>query len=510
MRASGESGVTSAWYSAVWLWLLLAFANALPILLSPLPMMPDFFNHVGRYHVMLHQDDALLRSYYDFHPALSANSGIDLVMLVLGRLMPVEQAARLSVGLIAIAMTLGIYALARAVHRQPPAAALLAVPFVWSFPFLFGFLNFCFGLALALLGAALWVRTRDLPTVPRLAVDVALAFAIWLAHLVAFGIFLIICGCFALARLWPLDRSRPWRRTIVDLAAIAWPLLLGLIPSEASVPLFSGAWEPKVKAGLVLQLFRSISKTVDRATLLVLIGFAAALLLLAWKGRARFSRPLLGASLVLAVLWAVLPEAMMGSFYSDLRLLPAVCILFFIAADILPGRLATMAAIVALVLTLGRLALVTVDWQQRSRAAERDLAALRLVPEGARIVVFAPDSGCSDWRLSGNDTLAGLAIGRRRAFVNTEWDTPGASWMRPLYNRERGYNDSLSVQVANPNYARCAAPPVADRLGKLPRDRFDFVWLFGVTVPDGAFPWLAKRYAGPSGTLYAIRRSPLQ
>jgi hypothetical protein len=198
---------------------------------------------------------------------------------------------------------------------------------------------------------------------------------------------------------------------------------------------------------------------------------------------------------------------MMGSYYSDLRLLPLAFILFFVAATMDPGRWTNALAVLAVFVTLGRLALVTVDWAERSRVAERDLAALDLIPEGSRIAVFAADSGCSDWRLSSHDTLPSLAIGRRRAFVNSEWDIPGAFWMRPVYNRGQGYNDNLSVQIGSPNLPKCHAASIDQRLAGLPRERFDFVWIFDTQVPDGAYPWLSKRFAGPSGTLYAIDRS---
>jgi hypothetical protein len=508
--ADGRDGAVAAtmrWYSTGLFWIALAFINAIPILAAPLPMMPDVFNDIGRYYVTLHQDDALLRSYYAVHETLSSNSGVDLLMLGLGQLLPIEEAVRLVVAAIALLCTVGIYVLAKAAHGKVPASALLAVPFVWSFPFVFGFLNYWFGFALALLGAAVWLRTRDLPPWVRVPIDLATAFVLWFFHLVAFGIFLIICGCYSLAMLRSADARRAWLRTIVDLALLAWPLLLSVVPGPATVPLFSGAWEPMVKVGLALQVFRSINKVVDRATLLLLVGCAAALLALTRSGRVRFGYPLLGASLVLAVLWAAFPEAMMGSYYSDLRLLPVVFILFFVSAAIEPSRWANGLALIALLLTVGRLALVSVDWVKRSHLAERDLQALSLVPEGSRIAVFAADSGCSAWRLSSHDTLPSLAINRRRSFVNTEWDIPGATWLRPIYNRGRGYNDNLSVQIASPNYPKCHAARIEERLAALPRERFDFVWVFDAQFPAASYPWLSRRFAGSSGTLYAINKS---
>jgi hypothetical protein len=35
------------------------------------------------------------------------------------------------------------------------------------------------------------------------------------------------------------------------------------------------------------------------------------------------------------------------------------------------------------------------------------------------------------------------------------------------------------------------------------------VWIFDAQPPSGRYPWLTKRFVGPSGTLYAIDRSQL-
>ncbi|MFN2473016.1 MAG: hypothetical protein ABR588_03725 [Sphingomicrobium sp.] len=139
-----------------------------------------------------------------------------------------------------------------------------------------------------------------------------------------------------------------------------------------------------------------------------------------------------------------------------------------------------------------------------SVAKSRDLAALAHVPAGSRIAAFAPETICAEWPFSGHDHLASLAIGRRSAFVNTQWDIPGASWMRPIYNRGRGYNDETSTKLASSRFPACYGPKLIDRLDHLPRDRFDYVWTFDEPVSVSRYPWLRPRSSGPSGTLYAI------
>ena len=47
------------------------------------------------------------------------------------------------------------------------------------------------------------------------------------------------------------------------------------------------------------------------------------------------------------------------------------------------------------------------------------------VPMGARIAVLAHSSECGVWPLAGRNHAPSLAIARRHAFVNTQWDIPG-------------------------------------------------------------------------------------
>jgi len=189
-----------------------------------------------------------------------------------------------------------------------------------------------------------------------------------------------------------------------------------------------------------------------------------------------------------------------GSFYADGRLLPALAMITFLGVATPPGRAGTMVALLGLAIFGGRLAATTVGWHSRGSDAEIDLAALDRVPRGSRIAVMAPPSACEDWFMLSLDHLASLAIVRREAFVNTQWDIAGSQLMRPVYNRGRGYNDAYSTWIAG-RRSTCSSPPLASLIAGLPRDRFDFVWVFdGETDVD----WLRQVHAGPHGRLYAV------
>jgi hypothetical protein len=86
--------------------------------------------------------------------------------------------------------------------------------------------------------------------------------------------------------------------------------------------------------------------------------------------------------------------------------------------------------------------------------------------------------------------------------VNTEWDIPGQQLMRPIYARDLDFDAWASVA---PRGANCSGRDAAEALAGLPRDRFDYVWIFTVPPACGR-GWLEPVFKGPRGTLYAVRR----
>lgn len=126
-----------------------------------------------------------LQPYYDFKWALIGNLGVDLLIVPLRALFGLEPGAKVAVILIPVLTTLGLLLMAREVHGRIPATAFFAIPFVYGYPFNFGFINFSLSMAFALLAFALWLRVRAKPRSIRALIFVPLSCAIWLTH--AFG-----------------------------------------------------------------------------------------------------------------------------------------------------------------------------------------------------------------------------------------------------------------------------------------------------------------------------------
>ena len=184
-------------------------------------------------------------------------------------------------------------------------------------------------------------------------------------------------------------------------------------------------------------------------------------------------------------------------------MLPIAMMVLFIAAGELPAHRQKDIIALGLILFLGRLTVQTWGWHERGSKLAQTLQALQHVPQGARIAVLATDDLCGAWPLNGFQHAASLAIVRNAAFVNTEWDFPGQSLMTPTYNSDVDYNIPASgalTSAENPCKGRTMATILAD----LPRQRFDYIWVFAPPAEDSHTFWLQLLHTGPDARLYRI------
>ncbi len=487
--------LTSApFWTRSWFWLLLAAISTVPFLAAPLPMLPDLFSHIGRWHVMNHgAESPYLPGYYAFRWLFIGNLGVDLLMVPLGAVLPTEMAARVAVAVIPPLTVAGIYAVSRALWGRPQAPALLALTLLVPFPFAFGFVNYQLGLALALLALALWLKVRDGHW--RWPLGLAAAALVWVAHLAAWAVLLVAVVGFELARARPISPraivAAGWRTLPVALAGL---LTLAQPAGAPAPPIFKPLM---VKAFWIASLLRAEQQWLDLA-LAAAVLLAAALLLRV--GGPRRAGPLL-ASALLGLLYLLIPWGAMGSAYADTRLLPPLLILLFLGLG--DGPRAGRVAAIALLLYGVRTAELAWGWRTRGVAAEAELAVLAKVPRGARIAVIARPGSSAGWVMPAHDLLPGLAIVRREAFVDTLWDLQNPQLLRPIYNRGLGYNDAADVALGAMD---SDGRPLAAILAGLPRDRFDFVWSFDAPLSE---PWLREVARGPHGRLYAVAPPPL-
>ncbi|HEX8058695.1 MAG TPA: hypothetical protein VF481_18650 [Novosphingobium sp.] len=507
------TGDETRWWQSPWLWLALALGSLVPFLAAPLPPLGDLLTHMARYQVMLDGEQSpFLRQYFRFRWMVAPNMGQDLLMVVAGPLLGVERGAIVLAALLPPLQILLIRQISKAVHGAVQPTALLAVPFVYSYTYLYGFMNFHTGITLALAAILFWYRTQHWSELPRATCLLVLAAIVWLAHLAAWGVLVSALAMFELA---VLIRDRNWspgyiaRRIALAGIPVLLPALLLLLgpASEIVTAAAPPSFALKLKISSLGTPLRDEVKLLDLASLALLLAVPAGLLLF------RQARLVLSLALVAAFLFVafwLIPTNSMSGFYADTRLVSVMWI-FALVAVRFEGQARTAGIVAAFAVALFgvRVAATAHGWAERGKSLNAELGALRYIPEGARIASMAPARGCYNaWY---NDSLAhlpSLAIVRRNAFVTTYWDIPGQQLMVPIYLPGSPYNGAMSFSPHGKLRADgtpCSGVDTDEWLMNLPRDRFDFLWTFQIEPPEAARQWLELKYAGPNGKLYAIR-----
>src|SRR3569833_258957 len=191
----GAARIPVNWWERRWFVALIVVLAAVPLLYPPIPPLVDLFGHMGRYRVQLDIGRSpWLHDYYGFHWAAIGNLGVDLVVMPLGRLIGLELAVKLIVLAIPPLTVFGFLWFAREVHGRIPPTALFALPFAYSHPFMFGFVNFALSVALAFLAFGLWLRLGRLGSLRlRSILFVPISLVVFFAHTFGWGMLGLLC-----------------------------------------------------------------------------------------------------------------------------------------------------------------------------------------------------------------------------------------------------------------------------------------------------------------------------
>lgn len=493
-----------------------------PLLFVDTPQLVDYPGHIGRYYIALNLDNSPeLQQYWDFNWKIIANLGVDLLMMPLGAMLGVERAAWLIALLVAPLMIWGIYRVSVAIHGKAPLSSAVAVIFVMSFPYLMGFMNYWLSVALGLHYFASWVQ-RD--SAGRMTIAIRLFFVVgaillWLCHAYGWAITVIWIAGYASVKYladgnW--QKVRLWPAICAKILRSLWPVLIPFMlmflwrsDNQGAQTEGWGNWaEKSLYLGYVL---RDQKLWLDLAS----SGFVFIFLFMAVAAfRSRLNAGLALSSAVFALLYIMLPYRLMGSAYADVRLLPILLMTALMAIKPIMNAASSEAravrafACVGVGIIIARMFVATLGGLQYQSAYSSHLAALEKVNKGARILAFTAQRCEGGWRGKRTQHLASLAIARKDAFVNTQWDVPGAQLLTVKFDKNAAFrvdpSQYLHLKTCDTDYYLAAA------LSKIKANQYDYLWLFGMkphTVPTAGFTLI---YHDNDTALYQINNHILQ
>jgi hypothetical protein len=499
------------WWERPWFLALVVLATMVPLLYPPVPPLVDLLGHMGRYRVELDLDHSpWLQRYYDYHWAAIGNLGVDLLVIPLGKLFGLELAVKLIVLAIPPLTAAGFLWVAREVHGRIPPTVFFALPFIYGYPFLFGFVNFTLSVALAFLAFGLWLRLGRLErTGLRSWLFAPISLVVFFCHTYGWGLLGLMCFSADAVRLH--DRGRSWWRAGLEAAlhtsVMALPILVMLIwRSETHGGETSSWFEWKIKWRWIYSALRDRWKWFDIGSL---AAAALAFLYAIFSRKLTLSRNLAFSAIVLAVCFAILPRIIFGSAYADMRLVPylmAVALLAIRFRGAPDRRTAQVLAVLGLVFFATRTAANTISLGIAANDQSAKLQAIDLIPRGARVISMVGMPCQEYWPMLRNGHLGAMVIVRREGFSNDQWLLEGVNLLDLKY-RAAGYYAADPSQLVRPNRCRDPLHRMIDvSLAALPRADFDYVWLIDVPPYDPATVADMKPvWRGPGSILYKTK-----
>lgn len=510
---TSESGATDRpWWETRPFVALLILVSAVPLLYPSTPPLVDLLGHMGRYRVQLDlASSPWLKEYYGFHWAAIGNLGVDILVVPLAKIFGLELAVKLIVLVIPSMTVAGFLWVAREVHGRIPPTALFALPFAYSHPFMFGFVNFALAIALAFLAFGLWLRLARLGRLRlRAILFVPISLIVYFTHTFGWGVLGLLC--FSGEAVRQHDSGKGWFRSGINAAAqasvMALPLLFMLVWRSNIEGGVTGHWfDLHLKWNFFLAALRDRWQAFDigavTITILVMIESLR-------RRELTFSRNLVFSALVLFVGFMLLPYVVFSSAYADMRMIPYVIAVLLLAIRFRGDTkrpLADVIAVLGLLFFAARIAGTTISLGTAAIDQSGKLQALDHVPMGARVLslVYIGCGNANAWSLPRNTHLGAMNIVRRHGFSNDQWVTPGLNLLSLQYWEARPFTSDPSQILRNP---RCASRTNWSSLRAfraIPPGKFDYLWLIDFPPFDPRLmPGLQPVRRASGSTLYRL------
>jgi hypothetical protein len=402
-------------------------ALVLPIWIVAFPPLLDFPNHLARSFVLthLHDPNYHFSNWYAAQWGPYPYLGMDLTLMGLQKIMPVEMAGRVFITLCALALVPAVWFFLREANPGHGGLAMFGAIAAYDLFFLQGFLNFQLSLALAFVTAALYLRWLRNGIRGRWMAVMLLATATYFTHLIGFLVAGTMCCGYALF-------SRQWRR----------------LPK--SVPMFVPGVVFFVWSGIGVhngheiffrefaEKFESIREVLafayhDELILPLFLAMSASILL-GWVANRDFkvNYAWLGVGALLFCIYLAAPQGIGETWDVDIRLVPAMFLTMLAAAKI--GRRQWALVAVALVIFGIRMVDITQAFRDQQPELKAIAAGFEKLPRDSRILPLVIPRDTNEQVRRSYAHFWSYAVIRRGDYSPYLFDLPGQTPLRITYD----------------------------------------------------------------------------
>ncbi len=488
---------------------LFAFGLAL-IAVTPIPAMSDYPNHLARMYLLAADRAGHPSPFYEVKWAFYPDLAMDLIVPPLGRFIGVELAGRLFVLLAQFLVVSGAVAIEWAVKKRFDFAGFVALLFFCSFSFAWGFVNFQFGLGVALWGIAVWISLRERSGLLRFVVHIAFFVALLVAHLLTLGIYGFALGVY---ECWRAYRNRP------SFALFARDALLLAAPAIVGAAVFFAVGGSVGEQGDywgLTQKYLWPFMAIDGYSNLLSASLCALSMILLWRlaraGALRFENAGAWMAAGFLALYLAMPQILRHTFFVDIRIVVAAALILpgFLSVHFPNERWRRRSSLLFLAMIVANFALMATVWTRYRTDHREIIASFSLLPKESKILVATKEKrGHESASLLPMYHMPVLATHYADALVST---TMAAKGKEPLIFRPSFERFSTRDQSAAPiSELKAVAVDGAkaqigdEHLRHWTRD-FDYIYYIGQPIANPLPNLLDQIESRRRFTLYRIRK----
>jgi hypothetical protein len=484
-----------------------------PVFAVDLPAMRDYPNHLAVASVLSRSGTDEANPFYQIALTFNTNLAMELVVPPLARLMGLGAAGKTFLLLSQLLVIGGAMAIERVVRGRLELSPLAAALFLYSLPFAWGFLNFEFGLGVALCAIAAWLAMEDRWPFARACAHIVLVVILFVAHLLALGIYGATVG---LHELWRMRSGRASvGQTLLNMSVLAAPVAVVLGAMLVGGHAVAGAanqteWRFDLKPQWIFEAMNGYSLVLSCAGT-VLILYAA--FVLSRRGYLKLVESGAWIAAGFVILYVAVPARFMDTAFNDVRIVTA-------AALILPGFLRLSlpspawrrtAFWMASGLTLVNLALVWWVWLSFRPAYAEIIASFDRLAKDSTVLVAdsyppgKPGGGLGDYPFYHAPTLA---VVYANALVASLFTYPGDRpvTLRPAYSDFAQSGLLAPKVVLLPDIASGAYEDLPEYLRSWPK-KYDYIYVLGPRTANPMPLVLHELSAGSRFVLYQVDKA---
>jgi hypothetical protein len=477
------------------------------VLLVAIPAMVDYPNHVARMYVLVAAGTPDANPFYEVSNTLYSNLAMDVTVPPLARILGVEVACKVFIIACQLLIVSGAIALELAVKRRHEISGLTAAMLLYSFPFAWGFLNFQFGLGIALWGLAVWEFMRGRAVALQLVVHSLFVMVLYVAHLFALGIYVATLGLLEISRF---NWLRNGYLQLAILSALILEVFALLLASPGPVGNGPTEW-------VLVSKLRSIFELLNGYSVQLAIVEAAALIALSYvlfrTRRLSLGRSGLWLASGFALLFLAMPYRLLGVAFVDLRVpIAALLILPAYTMIAMTRRAAALAIAVPIGVALINVAVTTDVWFSYQDDYAKLKASFTLFDRPSRVLVGRSIDEPIQLRLLPMDHAPTLAASAK-AMVPTLFALPGITPITVVKeHRKQAIAEVVNYGLLPIGILASLATGTDDP--RVPRflhhwtSEFDYLYLVGPRIENPLPGRMEELTGGKLFTLYRI--SPTQ